>query len=535
MRIRRVMSTITVVFSAVVLAFLAVAGAFYAVAPASAQVTQGAGGAAVGGAGAQNQGDLAEPQPGQATRYINPLVIPNAGRLADPTVIRFKDKYYLYATGGLEDGAVWSSDDLVNWEYHRVTLEGHHGSDAPAAFVHNGTVYINGNGTGLFRSHNPLGPFEYMGDFTDYEGRRLDWGLCPGCEDGGVFDPAFFVDDDNLVYLYFAGPGVEGIFGVQLDPDDFSKLLGPIQFFFEFEPSHIWERYGNRNEYSTQSWIEGPWMTKRNGTYYLQYGAPGTDWITYAVGVYTSENPLGPFTYYEGSPILVHRSGMLNGVGHNSVVEGPDGNLWMFYIVLYENRNREVERRIGMDPVGFDEHGNMFVDGPSETPQWAPGVQTSPWEGNDSGSFQLSEDKSFLVSSEAPGRDAPYAFDNNIRTFWAPTDSDPAPSLTLDLGAEARDQQYLVDSVRIVFPLPNGVSHEDAEPRIRQYKIEVSADGENFVTVVDKTDDTVDNAVEFDEIEPIRCRHVRLTLTGWSDNHPRGVVELTVFGKPIPE
>ncbi len=492
-------------------------------------------GAVAAVAGGGGQGDSAVLQAGQAPRYVNPLVFENAGRLADPTVIQFEDKYYLYATGGLDEGRVWSSDDLVNWEHHQVILEGGHWSDAPAAFVHDGTVYVNGNGTGLSRSGDPLGPFEYMGDFTDYEGLRLDWGLCPGCEDGGVFDPAFFVDDDDRVYLYFAGGGIDGVFGVQLDPEDFTKLLGPIQFFFEFETSHIWERYGNRNEYSTQSWIEGPWMTKWNGTYYLQYAAPGTDWITYAVGVYTSENPLGPFTYYEGSPILVHRRGMLNGVGHNSVVEGPGGNLWMFYHILYENWNREVERRVGMDPVGFDEQGNMFVDGPSETPQWAPGVKPRPWEDNDSGSYQLSEDKNYIVSSEAPGRDAPYAFDNNIRTYWAPAEDDPEPSLTLDLGAESRDQQYIVDSARIVFPLPERVSHEDAEPRIRQYKIEVSADGESFKTVVDKTANAADNAVEFDEIDPVKCRHVRLTLTGWSENHPRGVVELTVFGRPDPE
>ena len=40
----------------------------------------------------RNGGDrLADPQPGKAMRYSNPLVIENAGRLADPTVIKFQD------------------------------------------------------------------------------------------------------------------------------------------------------------------------------------------------------------------------------------------------------------------------------------------------------------------------------------------------------------------------------------------------------------------------------------------------------------
>ncbi len=85
---------------------------------------------------------------------------------------------------------------------------------------------------------------------------------------------------------------------------------------------------------SSESWIEGPWMTRHGNTYYLQYAAPGTDWITYGVGVYTSDAPLGPFNYYEGSPILVHRGGLINGTGHHSVVEGPDGALWAVYTLL---------------------------------------------------------------------------------------------------------------------------------------------------------------------------------------------------------
>lgn len=70
-------------------------------------------------------------------------------------------------------------------------------------------------------------------------------------------------------------------------------------------------------------------------------------------------------------------------------------------------------------------------------------------------------------------------------------------------------------------------------PRIRHYKIEVSTDGEAFTTVVDKTANDRDNAVEFDEIAPIECRYVRLTITGWPTGLPVGVLEFTVFGRPV--
>jgi xylan 1,4-beta-xylosidase len=488
--------------------------------------------------------------PDKALRYVNPLVMENAGRLADPTVIKVEGKYFLYLTGGISPygssrGGVWSSNDLVHWEYHQVETQGARGIGAPTAFEYNGFVYLTGNDIGLYRSHSPLGPFEYFGDFVDEHGQRLERERDPGqgWEDGGVFDPAIFVDEDERVYLYYAGGSTAGVYGVELDSTDLRKFLGSPKHFFRFETTHVWERYGNWNEYSEQSWIEGPWMTKHNGTYYLQYAAPGTDWKTYAVGVYTSKNPLGPYTYYEGSPILLHQGGLINGCAHHSIVEGPEGNPWAIYTLLYRNWNRMFERRIGMDPVGFDTEGNMFIKGPSETPQWAPGVKANPWEDNDSGSYPLSEDKNYTVSSEAPGRNAPYAVDNNNRTWWAPAKNDKERWLALDLGAESRlyRQMYIVDSARILFTLPEGdlwdeyrLGGEEGKSRIRQYKIEVSSDGENFTTVVDKTKNDRDNAVEFDEIEPIKCRHVRLTITGWPKDLPCGVVEFTVFGKPTP-
>jgi len=480
----------------------------------------------------------AETPPQKALRYVNPLVIEEAGWIADPAVIRVKDLYYLYLTGGCSpDGlfgaVVWSSRDLVHWENHKVAFQDGRDIEAPAVFEYDGYIYLTGNDIGLFRSRDPLGPFEYLGDFMNENGQRLERALCHGCENGGVFDPAFFANDDGRVYLYYAGGGTDGIYGVELDPTDLRKLLGPAKHFFHFETTHIWERYGNWNEYSEQSWIEGPWMTEHNGIYYLQYAAPGTDWKTYAVGVYTGKNPLGPFTYYTGSPILRHRGGLINGTAHHSVVEGPDGNLWAIYTLLYRNWNRIVERRIGMDPVGFDARGNMFVKGPSETPEWAPGVKARPWEDNDSGSIPLSEDKTCAVSSEAPGRNPAYAVDGNPRTWWAPAQGDKEPWLTLDLGAESK-QMYLVDSARILFTLPEGLKREGDKTRIRKYKIEVSSDGINFRTVVDKTHNYRDNAVEFDEIAPVKCRHVKLTIIGWPQGLSCGVIEFTVFGRPTP-
>lgn len=402
---------------------------------------------------------------------------------------------------------------------------------APHVFQYQDYVYLTGNNVGLFRSRDSLGPFEFIGDFKDERGNSIQ----PG---GGVFDAMVFVDQDNRVYLYYSGRSINGIYGVELDRTDLTKFTGPPRHFFHFETSHAWEHFGSANEYSGVGWLEAPWMTERNGIYYLQYSASGTDWKTYAIGLCTGKSPLGPFTYNPRSPILVHHNGLINGTGHHCIIEGPDGTVWALYTMLYRNWNRMFERRIGMDPVGFDDRGNMWIQGPSERPQWGPGVKAKPWQDNDSGSLPLTEDKSYTVSSEAPGHDAPYAFDGSTRTWWAPAESDAQPWLILNLGsAQPEDpvQEFVIDSSRILFTIPSGGSGETVGAGPRQYRIEVSSDGKTFNTVLDKTKNNADNTVEFDEITPpVQCRYVKLMITGWPKGIPIGVIEFTIFGKPVP-
>ena len=289
-------------------------------------------------------------------------------------------------------------------------------------------------------------------------------------------------------------------------------------------------------------------MTKHNGTYYLQYSAPGTEWKTYAVGVYTSKHPLGPFTYASRNPILIHKDGLINGTGHHTVIQGPDGNLWAIYTILYRNWG-VFDRRIGMDRVEFDKAGNMLVMGPTETPQPLPKAGRPAATGE--APIAVSIDRyTWAASSSAPGRDASYAFDNNIRTWWQPAPDDNAPSLTLDLGCRNptdANQEFVVSSVRTLFDIAppersnlsvdgHSTWYPDA-PRIPappayQYRVEVSLDNKQFTTVLDRTGNTRANNVEFGEFAPVRTRWVRLTITGRPKDLPLAVLEFTVFGRP---
>ena len=74
--------------------------------------------------------------------------------------------------------------------------------------------------------------------------------------------------------------------------------------------------------------IEGSWMTKHAGHYYLQYGAPGTEYNVYATGVYVGDDPLGPFTYAPYNPVAYKPGGFVQGAGHGNTFQDVHGNWW---------------------------------------------------------------------------------------------------------------------------------------------------------------------------------------------------------------
>lgn len=57
-----------------------------------------------------------------------------------------------------------------------------------------------------------------------------------------------------------------------------------------------WERFGENHTSDIKPFIEGAWMTKHNGKYYLQYAAPGTQFNVYGDGVYVGNLLWVPFS-----------------------------------------------------------------------------------------------------------------------------------------------------------------------------------------------------------------------------------------------
>lgn len=426
--------------------------------------------------------------------------------MADPTVIRFHGRYYLFPSCGM----LWYSDDLVDWTYHPI--EPREPGYAPTVVEMDGWLYMTACSDRMWRAREPLGPWEEIGIIRDENGDRFYWQ-----------DPYLFVDGGTL-YCYH-GLGRDGIYVAKMRDGDPTVFDGPRVHCFGYNPDHIWERAGEHHQNPEICCVEGAWMTKHNSRYYLQYSAPGTELKCYSLGCYQSEHPMGPFHYQERSPILTECGGLINGTGHHSVVEGPNGTLWCIYTTLVRIEHL-FERRVAMDPVGFDPEGNIFVDGPSETPQLAPGVKPDPHLGNSAGLLKLSVNVRTHASSFAPGHEPEYAVDDVIRTWWEAEPADPEPALLVDLGRD-----YTTHSARTLFADRGLDYHAGVLPGPYQYIIEASSDGETWATLLDSTNNQIDRHIAFDQWPPAQARYIRLRITAWPPGMRVGIWEFTVFGK----
>jgi len=212
-----------------------------------------------------------------ARTYRNPI-IDRIGP-ADPAVIRYSGKYYLYPTLDTRGYHVFVSDDLVHWEQKpRCYTDARGGAWAPDVF-HNekgdGWFYLyytvddprGGKLIGVAVADGPLGPFIDKGTLVT-----------------GAIDAHLFQDDDRSMYLYYSEAAHDhSRIAVQPMADPLTKRGKPTVLI---RPTDAWERHRG-------AIAEGPWMLKRKGVYYLMYSGSGADGPDYAIGYATAMSPTG--------------------------------------------------------------------------------------------------------------------------------------------------------------------------------------------------------------------------------------------------
>ena len=499
---------------------------------------------------------------GQDARYCNPLPmeIGQGSASGDVSVFQWEGKYYMFCTGG----GAWVSSDMLNWEYHYVAGV----PVAPDVCPYNGKFYMTGNSSNVWVADNPLGPYEVLGQWKGTPDREHGWSQ--------GFDPHIYVDENNQPYLFWPGMAISGIYSVKLDPKDITQFVGPVTHHFSFNPAHVWERQGEQNEFTDVAWIEGPWIYKYKGTYYLQYSASGTQWRTYAEGYYKAKKVQGPYEYAPNTVRVRPEQSPPPPHGRHRDRPGPrqhgHGPRRQHLAVLHGGPpQRRPAHRHGPRPGGQERqphlqrhrHAPMGARcGEGSRPGRFRVHHRDPAQG-DSGSIIVSIGKTTMstgqgfpgeakvASSAKPGRGPEYALDNSTATWWEPADDDASPVLTISLSpAVDRDrvQTFQVDGARLLFgsgarrrgaggpgaggPGAGGPGARGASSApVYRYKIEVSMDGKDWRTALDQSANQVPRNVLFDEIAPVECRYVRLTLLDWPKSGPLSILDFSVFGR----
>lgn len=413
---------------------------------------------------------------------------------ADPAVVEFRGEYYMFVT---RSWGYWHSKDLLNWDFITPEKWYFEGCNAPAAHNYKDSI--------LYVCGNPSGAMSIL--YTDNP-KRGDWKAVPSVLHD-LQDPALFIDDDERAYMYWGSSNRWPIRGKELDMKN--KFLPiakkPDSLLFLRPDIHGWERFGENHTSDIKPFIEGAWMTKHNGKYYLQYAAPGTQFNVYDDGVYVGKSPLGPFQYAAHNPFCYKPGGFATGAGHGSTVCGPGGIYWHFG-TIHLSINYKFERRLCMFPTFFDEDGVMYSDTYfGDYPHYSPDqVSRQTTSGGFRGWMLLSYGKPVKASSQLESYPVENVTDENLKTFWVAGKNDDKQWVEIDL-----------EEVSDVYALQlNFFDYEETGfwgrmPNLRQrYLVEASVDGARWRVLVDYRNsfrDAPHNYIELDQ--PIEARYIR--------------------------
>ncbi|MFP5439118.1 MAG: family 43 glycosylhydrolase [Bacteroidia bacterium] len=420
---------------------------------------------------------------------------------ADPVITFFKGEYYLFSTN---QWGYWHSKDMSDWKFiprkflrpeHKVYDE----LCAPSVSFVRDTMIVVGSTHGK--------------DFPIWMSTKPDgdnWKELVHKFEAGAWDPHIFWDKDtDELYLYYGSSNLYPLYGVKLNRKTFQPEGEVIPLLALNDDEHGWERFGEHNDNTfMQPFTEGAYMNKHNGKYYLQYGAPGTEFSGYADGVYVSDKPLGPFEYQSFNPFSYKPGGFARGAGHGGTYDDAFGNYWHVSTVVISTKNN-FERRLGIWPAGFDDKGTLYSNTAyGDYPTYLP-AEKKGHTGLDSftGWMLLNYNKPVQVSSTLGGYQANFINDEDIKTYWSAKTAKKGEYIISDLG-----EVSTINAIQLNY------ADQDAElmgkPETttgHKYIIYQSNDGKKWTILVDKSKNGKDVPHDYIELQkPAHARYLKL-------------------------
>ncbi|EOD31250.1 hypothetical protein EMIHUDRAFT_468251 [Emiliania huxleyi CCMP1516] len=433
---------------------------------------------------------------------------------ADPTMVVFGGRYLLFLS---KNGGYYASNDMLRWSLIVPTgaiclpVDDY----APTVMQMEGRLFFTASHSrALYTTDDP------------FKGKWREVATLPS-----YADPALFLDDDGRVYLAYGSHQTWGPTGggnashvVELDPArGWREVSHHSAVAFADAARNGWEVSGNGNDdYRLAPYVEGPWITKVGGVYFLQYASPGTQFFTYSDGFFVAKSlrDLGHShhsKYSPFSPFSAKPTGFMRGAGHGSIFRGLDGGLWHVTTAVIARRIR----RLVINPVHVQGEwmnadtylGDFPVGVDGRRPDW-----------------QLLSLHKPATASSTSGANAPSrAFDEDIRTCWSAETGAAGEWLAVDLGANATAYAVQLNFAEVGAKQTGRLPLRDA----CRYYCEASADGVRWTVVpeLDRREGGRDSPHDYVALrQPLSLRHLRVISAHTPAGAAFGLSDLRIFG-----
>lgn len=418
---------------------------------------------------------------------------------ADPVIVNYKGDFYLFSTN---QWGYWWSNDMSKWNFvSRKFLRPWNDTKdelcAPAVGIIGDTMLVFGS--------------TYTSKFTLWmstDPKANDWKPLVDSFEIGGWDPAFFTDDDGRLYMYNGSSNNYPVYGVELNRKTFKPIGTRTPMYLLQSWRYGWQRFGeNMDNTFLDPFIEGAWMTKHNGKYYFQYGAPGTEMSGYADGVVVGTKPLfdGVPVTPQSDPLSFKAGGFSRGAGHGATFQDNTGNYWHTSTSIICVKNT-WERRMGIWPAGFDRDDVMWCNTVfGDYPHYLPGVAGKA-HGEFAGWYLLNYKKPVTVSSTLGSYFANNAVDESIKTYWSAATAGKGEWIQTDMGAIST-----VNAVQINYADQDVEFLGKQTTTYHQYRLYYSVDGKKWEVLADKSNNKTDVPHDYVELAaPVQARYIRL-------------------------
>ncbi|MCQ2066728.1 MAG: family 43 glycosylhydrolase [Bacteroidaceae bacterium] len=467
--------------------------------------------------------------------FANPLDILTGNQPAvrggEPVVLIFQDDYYLFVS---HQKGYWYSPDFQNWTY--VSAPNYPGGVVSVVEMDGQLIGCSMNNRNVYRC---------------LDAKAGTWEKCGELSSDRYGDANMFVDDDGRLYMYFGWSQIMPFQVVELDKQTFKEIGEPKQLFWSDIKNHgfevrkpedvIYSIFNGRREYGPEElpWIEGPYMIKHNGKYYLQYAAIGLEFISYSHGIYVSDSPMGPFTYSEHNPLTFKTSGFQVGAGHGSTFHDKKGNLWTICMIPAQYGEGGRGSELAIYPTAVDKQGVMYSNTAlGDYPQYYPAERSEGGADNYVDWKLLSVKKKAIVSSTFENYSPAGALDEDFTTCWAAETGNPGEFFTVDFGAEATVHAIQLNWDHIGATRGGGMGFGAPRQNAAQterlyqcYEVFASSDNANWTRIISKPENRLELKHDYIELaEPVTARYIKVVNVATYDNAKFSIKDLRIFG-----